>query len=305
MFTLDQLDSFVAVAEELHFGRAARRLSMTQPPLSRRIKLLETELGVRLFDRAHRSVKLTPAGRVFLADARQLLHLSQEASLSARRVPRGESGVVSVGFTATTAYSFLSHVLTAANSRLPRVDLVLREMVTSAQLDALLSGSVDIGMIRPPATAADLVTAPLIREPLLAALPRRHPMATRAVDPTVLDFDGQPFVMFAPSEGRYFYEILVSIFRGAEATPIYVQYLTQVHSILALVKAGIGVALVPAAATALHYEGVVLRPVRDIDPRPVKLDLAWRRGNDNPALAGLLSLIKEVAEEQQRSPATP
>jgi DNA-binding transcriptional LysR family regulator len=299
VFTFDQLETFVAVAEELHFGRAADRLSMTQPPLSRRIKLLEDDLGVQLFDRAHRSVKLTPAGRVFLADVRQLLHLSHEAALSARRVPRGESGVVTLGFTATTAYSFLEHVLTAANARLPRVDLVLREMVTSTQLEALLAGSMDLGMIRPPAIGADLVTMPLTREPLLAALPRRHPLAVRAADPTVHDFDGQPFVMYSPAEARYFYEVLVSIFRGAESTPDYVQYLGQVHSILALVKAGIGVALVPAAATALHYDGVVLRPVRGIDPRPVKLDLAWRRGNDNPALDGLLTVIREVAEDQR------
>jgi DNA-binding transcriptional LysR family regulator len=140
---------------------------------------------------------------------------------------------------------------------------------------------------------------PLTREPLLAALPRRHPLAVRAADPTVHDFDGQPFVMYSPAEARYFYEVLVSIFRGAESTPDYVQYLGQVHSILALVKAGIGVALVPAAATALHYDGVVLRPVRGIDPRPVKLDLAWRRGNDNPALDGLLTVIREVAEDQR------
>jgi DNA-binding transcriptional LysR family regulator len=179
------------------------------------------------------------------------------------------------------------------------VDLVLREMVTSTQLEALLAGSMDLGMIRPPAIGADLVTMPLTREPLLAALPRRHPLAVRAADPTVHDFDGQPFVMYSPAEARYFYEVLVSIFRGAESTPDYVQYLGQVHSILALVKAGIGVALVPAAATALHYDGVVLRPVRGIDPRPVKLDLAWRRGNDNPALDGLLTVIREVAEDQR------
>lgn len=298
MFTFDQLETFVAVAEELHFGRAAQRLSMTQPPLSRRIKLLEDELGVRLFDRTHRSVKLTPAGRVFLADARQLLHLSHEAALSARRVPRGESGVVTLGFTATTAYSFLEHVLTAASERLPRVELVLREMVSSTQLEALLAGSMDLGMIRPPATGADLVTMPLIREPLLAALPQRHPLAVRTADPGVHDFDGEPFVMYSPAEARYFYEVLVSIFRGAESMPDYVQYLGQVHSMLALVKAGIGLALVPAAATALRYEGVLLRPVRGIDPRPVKLDLAWRRGNDNPALSGLLTVIREVAEDQ-------
>ncbi len=299
MFTLEQLGSFVAVAEELHFGRAAARLSMTQPPLSRRIRLLEDDLGVQLFDRSHRAVKLTPAGRVFLADARRLLHLSHDAALSARRTPRGESGVVTVGFTATTAYSFLEHVLSAVNTELPQVELVLREMVTATQLEALGEGGIDVGMIRPPATGPDLVTAPLFHEPLLAALPQDHWLALREPEPAVSDFDGEPFVMYSPSEARYFYEVLISIFRRTETAPKYVQYLSQVHSILALVKAGLGVALVPAAARVLHYRGVVLRPVTGLDPHPVNLDLCWRRGNDNPALAALLPVIRGVADRNR------
>jgi DNA-binding transcriptional LysR family regulator len=295
MFSLEQLQSFVAVAEELHFGRAAARLSMTQPPLSRKIKQLEDELGVLLFDRAHRTIKLTPAGRVFLADARRLLHLSHEAALSARRTPRGESGVVTLGFTATTAYSFLEHVVAAASVELPNVELGLREMVTSAQVEELLEGGIDVGLIRPPVAGADLVTTLLYREPLLAALPESHPLATRKAVPSVRDLDGQPFIMYSPSEARYFHEVLVSIFRSAEVAPNYVQYLSQVHSMLALVKAGLGIALVPAAATALHYRGLVLRPVTGIDANPVKLGLAWRRSNDNPALAALLPVIEKIA----------
>ncbi len=301
MFSLEQLVSFVAVAEELHYGRAAERLSMTQPPLSRRIQLLERELGVELFDRTHRTVRLTPAGRVFLADARKILHLSQEATLYVRRARQGDVGVVTLGFTATTAYSYLERILAAANTELPHVDLVLREMVTSAQVEELLAGGIDLGMIRPPVTGSDIVTMPLWREPLLAALPKSHPLARRKKNPDVRDFDGEPFIMYSPSEARYFHDVLVAVFRAARVLPAYTQYPSQVHTILALVKAELGVALVPAAAAALRFEGVVLRPVDGIEGAPVELELMWRRGNDNPALGALLTVIGSVARRGRQS----
>jgi DNA-binding transcriptional LysR family regulator len=301
VFSLEQLVSFVAVAEELHYGRAAERLSMTQPPLSRRIQLLERELGVELFDRTHRAVRLTPAGRVFLAEARKILRSSQEATLYVRRAKKGEVGVVTLGFTATAAYSYLERVLAAANAEVPGVDLVLREMVTSAQVAELLAGGIDLGMVRPPVTGGDIVTLPLWREPLLAALSSAHPLARRKKNPGIRDFDGEPFIMYSPSEGRYFHDMLVAVFRAARVLPDYKQYLSQVHTVLALVKADLGVALVPAAAAALRFEGVVLRPVDGIEGRPVELELMWRRGNDNPALGALLTVIGGLARRGRQS----
>ncbi|MBB5853357.1 LysR family transcriptional regulator [Amycolatopsis umgeniensis] len=301
MFSLEQLVSFVAVAEELHYGRAAERLSMTQPPLSRRIQLLERELGVELFDRTHRTVRLTPAGRVFLAEARKILRSSQEATLYVRRAKRGEVGVVTLGFTATAAYSYLERVLAAATAEVPGVDLVLREMTTSAQVEELLADGLDLGMIRPPVIGGDIVTLPLWREPLLAALPSAHPLARRKKNPEIRDFDGERFIMYSPSEGRYFHDLLVAVFRAARVLPSYTQYPSQVHTVLVLVKADLGVALVPAAAAALRFEGVVLRPVDGIDGRPVELELMWRRGNDNPALGALLTAIGKLARRGRQS----
>ncbi|WP_410600087.1 LysR family transcriptional regulator [Amycolatopsis sp. lyj-90] len=301
MFSLEQLVSFVAVAEELHYGRAAERLSMTQPPLSRRIQLLERELGVELFDRTHRTVRLTPAGRVFLAEARKILRSSQEATLYVRRAKKGEVGVVTLGFTATAAYSYLERVLAAANAEVPGVDLVLREMATSAQVEEMLAGGIDLGMVRPPVTGGDIVTLPLWREPLLAALPSAHPLARRKRNPDVRDFGGEPFVMYSPSEGRYFHDLLVAVFRTARVQPVYTQYPSQVHTALALVKADLGLALVPAAAAALRFEGVVLRPVDGIEGRPVELELMWRRGNDNPALGALLAVVGNLARRGRQS----
>ncbi|MEV0196999.1 LysR family transcriptional regulator [Nonomuraea sp. NPDC050691] len=309
MVSMEQLVGFVAVAEELHYGRAAARLRMTQPPLSRRVQALERELGVELFDRSRRTIRLTPAGRAFLAEARKVLHASQEAVLTARRTPRGDAGVVTLGFTATTAYSFLERVVTEAAARLPGVELVLREMVTAAQVEALLAGAVDVGMVRPPVRTADIRTAPLTSEPLLAALPEGHPLAVRAPYPGVADFDGEPFIMYSPSEARYFHEVLIALFRAAGVQPVHRQYLSQVHTILAMVKAGLGLALVPAAAAALRMDGVVLRPVTGLPeggpgPGTVRLDLAWRAGNDNPALPRLLRVIRRLAGDRQGSPIT-
>ncbi|GAA1091281.1 LysR substrate-binding domain-containing protein [Nocardiopsis composta] len=293
MFSLEQLGSFVAVAEELHYGRAAARLSMTQPPLSRRIQLLEHELGVQLVDRSRRSVRLTPAGRAFLPDARRILRLAQEASQSVRKVPQGKGGRVALGFTAAAAYSFLGEALTELGDRLPEVDLVLREMVTGAQVEALLAGRIDLGMVRPPVSGGDIATCPLAREDLVAAVPDGHPLASRErID--AADFHGRPFVMYSPWEARYFHEVLVGAFRAAGVAPEHTQYVGQIHTVLALVRAGLGAALVPEAARALHLDGVVLRPVTGLPPAPVELHAAWRTGNDNPALAAVVQVVREL-----------
>jgi DNA-binding transcriptional LysR family regulator len=196
-----------------------------------------------------------------------------------------------MAFTAATAYSFLDTVVTACTRRLPDVDLVLREMVSSAQTEALLAGQLDLGLVRPPVTGPDIESREVLREPLLAALPAAHPLARRGTDPSVHDFDGEPFIMHAPSEARYFYEVLVGVFRMAGVSPVYTQYISQSHTILALVRAGVGVSLVPAAAAALHLDGVVLRPVTGLPSRPVELHVMWRPSNDNPALHALLPLI--------------
>ncbi|MEV6234984.1 LysR substrate-binding domain-containing protein [Saccharopolyspora shandongensis] len=295
MFTLSQLESFVAVAETLHYGRAAERLSMTQPPLSRRIQLLERELDVELFDRTGRAVRLTAAGRAFLSDARRILGLSEQAALSVRRVTAGEIGTVALGFTASSAHSVLDAVVGAVCTRLPGVDLVLRERVSGIQLEELRSGELDLGLVRPPVPGTGLEHRPLHQEALLAAIPSGHPLAAPGRVPHVRDLDGEPFVMYSPTEARYFYEVLVGVFRGAGIAPRYVHHLSQVHTILALVRAGSGLALVPRAAEALGLDGVVLRPLIGIEGEPVELVAAWRANDDNPALHAVRNLVIDVA----------
>lgn len=292
MFTLTQLTGFVAVAEELHFGRAAERLRMTQPPLSRQMQQLEKDLGVRLFDRSGRAVRLTPAGRSFLQDARRLLQEAESAALSVRRVSGGEAGIVRVGFTATSAHEMLGGLLRTARDRLPHVDVVLRELVSRDQLELLSAGTLDLGLLRPPAASPGLASRKVLAEPLLAALPEGDPRAVgeeETLEPEV--FDGADVVMYSPTDARYFHELVAEVFRRAGVVPRYSQYVTQIHTVLALVQVGLGAALVPAAAARLRPEGVVFCPVRLPVPTPVELHLAWRRTNDNPALAALLDLL--------------
>ncbi|OAH11151.1 LysR substrate-binding domain-containing protein [Streptomyces jeddahensis] len=288
MFTLAQLTSFVAVAEELHFTRAAERLRMTQPPLSRQIRQLENDLGVQLFNRTNKSVQLTPAGRAFLVEARGILRQSEHAALAVRQVSTGEAGSITIGFTAASAYSTLGTLLRTARKAMPRAEIVLREMVTRDQLAALANNSLDLGLVRPSVTGPDLLSRPAVREELLAALPTGHALTVREGALQVADFEGQELLMYSPTEARYFHELLISIFRTAHVTPVYRQYLSQVHSILALVNCGLGVALVPEAAAQLRYADIVFKPVELPTPAPVELDLVWRRTNDNPALHALL-----------------
>ncbi|MBA4861629.1 LysR family transcriptional regulator [Streptomyces sp. PSKA54] len=288
MFTLAQLTSFVAVAEELHFTRAAERLRMTQPPLSRQIRQLENDLGVQLLNRTNKSVRLTPAGRAFLIEARGILRQSENAALAVRQVSTGEAGSITIGFTAASAHSTLGTLLRTAREAMPRAEIVLREMVTRDQLAALADNSLDLGLIRPSVTGPDLRTRPAVREQLLAALPAGHALTAREGALQIADFHGQELLMYSPTEARYFHELLISIFRTAHVTPVYSQYLSQVHSILALVNWGLGVALVPEAAAQLRYADIVFKPVELPIPEPVELDLVWRSNNDNPALHTLL-----------------
>jgi DNA-binding transcriptional LysR family regulator len=293
VFELSQLRSFVVVAEELHFGRAAARLHLTQPPLSRQIQLLEHQVGAQLLERSSRNVRLTPAGRGFLPEARAILRLAESASLSAQRISRGEAGSLAIGFTASTGYRFLPDLIVVCREHLPGVELVLKEMVTMEQVEALASGRLDVGLLRPSAAMADFQTRCVAREPLVVALPAEHPLA-KGRAPTLEDFDHAPFLTYSPIEARYFHDLVAGTFSRAEVHPDYTQYVTQIHSILALVRAGLGAALIPEAAMSLRFEGVVFRALEKLRPaRPVELFMAWKRDNENPVLEKFMDKCRD------------
>ena len=289
MFELSQLRCFVAAAEELHFGRAAARLNMTQPPLSRQIQLLERILGVTLLDRTSRSVRLTPAGRIILLEARRILRLAESAALTTRQVASGETGRIALGFTAASGYGFLPRLLHLARRHLPKLEIALREMVTDEQIEALITGRIDVGLLRPPVNRQDFEKMPVLTEPLVGALPKGDPRLEKA-SLTLADFDRSPMIMYAPEGAWYFHHMLATMFDEADVQPLAVQHMSQIHSMLALVHAGLGAAMVPEAATRLHFDDVFFRPVETHPARPVELYLVWRRDNDNPALKPLLEL---------------
>ena len=293
MFTLAQLGCFVAVAEELHFGRAAARLHMTQPPLSRQIRLLEQEVGVTLLDRDGRTVRITPAGRVFLAEARRILRLAEESSLAVRRIPTGAGGTLTVGFTAASVHGYVQAFLRLVALELPHVDLVLREMVTADQVEAIAAGDVDLGFARPPITRAGLLSRVVHSERLLLASSGSGSDPGSGDPVSVASLDGQPLIMYSPVESRYFYELLLGMTLRAGVRPRYVQYVSQVHTMLALVQAGVGLAVVPASAAALHPDGVTFADLDDVAATAVELTAVWHSTADNPALSRALALLPD------------
>ena len=303
MFELNQLRCFVTVAEELHFGRAAARLNMTQPPLSRQIRVLEHILDVTLFERTSRSVRLTSVGTSFLPEAKRLLRFAEEAAAHAKRTALGHAGSLRIGFTAAAAHSFLPDLINAYRAQAPDIELFLREMVSGKQIEALQSGQIDVGLVRPPVADTELDSFRVMTESLLVALPKGHRLA-RHDNVRIKELDGEPFVMYAPLEARYFYDLLVAQFAKAKILPKYVQYLDQIHAVLSLVRAGLGIALVPEAAANLRIKDVVLRPVHLRPNKPVELYLAWRRDRDNPQLAAFLTIVRELIARESAADAS-
>lgn len=288
MYDLKQLRCFVTVGEELHFGHAANRLNMTQPPLSRQIQMLEYALNVQLLLRTSRSVQLTPAGRAFLADARRIIALAEHAASTAQRVSKGEAGSIRLGFTAASSYSFLPRLLAFIKSELKDVEVELSEMVTIQQMEALRESRLDLGLVRPPVDEPGMATTRIATERLLLAVPRSHRFAS-GPPRSLKELAGERFITFSPVQGHYFYELIAGMLCRAGVSVRYVQHVSQVHSILALVSAGIGISIVPETAGKLHFEGAELREMTD-PPTFAELHLVWNTENGNPVLPAFRNL---------------
>lgn len=292
MFELSQLRCFVAVAEELNFGRAAERLNMTQPPLSRQIQLLEHHVGTRLLERSSRVVRLTAAGRGFLPEAARIVRLSEEAAVTARRMAAGDAGSLAIGFTASVGYGLLPLLVRQLRERCPGVRLTLKEMVSSAQTEALDARQIDLGLLRPPVEHRDFVARPCQQEPLVLAVPQASVREWPA-RPSLRSLDRRPFLMYSPYEARYFHHLVNGLLERAGVVPDIVEHMTQIHTMLALVRAGLGAALIPECASMLRPEGVAYLPIRTTPARPVGLLFTYRKDNDNPVLARVRASLAE------------
>jgi len=289
-FTLEQLRGFVAVADELHFGRAAVRLKMTQPPLSRQIQKLERSVGAALLERDNRRVSLTAAGEVFLVEARRLLSLADGAPELARRVSSGSSGVLRIGFTAASTYGVLGRLLNVLAQRLPGVHVDLAELVTREQIAALLDQEVDLGLARPPFDETTFGSRLLHREALLVAAPLGHRLLDLGRPVEAADLTGEPVVMHSPTKARYFYDLVVGVVPIASENTVHT--VSQVLTMLWLVAAGRGIAFVPESAARLPIEGVGLVRLATPVLEPVELHLLWARDATNPALWRALEALE-------------
>ncbi len=289
MLETGHLRTFVAVAEELHFGRAATRLNMSQPPVSRQIRLLEQTLGFDLFERSKRSVKLTHAGAVFLPEARRILGLMEQATRVARDVADGRSGEARCGFTAASGYRFLPILLRRLKQDLPQVRLSLREMVSVDQIAALDARDLDIAFTRAPIALTGLESALIWREPLVVALPSGNPLAAR---PEIAwrDLHRQDLIMHEPTKGAYFHNLIMGRLGLEGIFPEFVQYLSQTHSILSLVSAGAGLGVVPSSAVRLGFPGIEFRPFDEAHATSCELFVAWRKDNCSPVVPRIANL---------------
>jgi DNA-binding transcriptional LysR family regulator len=290
-YTLDQLRVLVAVAEELHFGKAADRLQMTQPPLSRQIQKLERAVGAQLLERDSRRVVLTAAGEVFLAEARRMLALADGAPELARRVASGYSGLLRIGFTAASTFGILGDLLNKITDELPGVDLDLAELVTQDQVRALQGEEIDLGLARPPFDAEIFGSRLLHREALLLAVPAGHSLAGLDRAATAADLAGEPLVMHSPTRARYFYDLVVATMPVEHQNVVH--RANQILTMLWLVSAGRGIAFVPASAMRLGIPGVAYAPLVTAVPQPVELHFLWPRRSRNPVLGRVLEVVSD------------
>lgn len=296
---LRTLRYFVTLAEELHFGRAAQRLAITQPPLSLAIRALEQELGVQLFARTRRQVELTHAGAAFREEAAAILARADEARRLVVAADRGQVGRLAIGFMSASTYTLMPPVLREFAAGHPRVRLDLRELTLPQQLAALRRGDIDAGFVRPPVADAELESEVLLEEPLLVALPGGHPLAVhRRI--ALAQLAGEPFVMFQRAPGLVLHDVVLGWCLQNGMAPRVVQEASQTHAIVGLVSAGIGVALVPASARDMRPRDVEFRPLRTRSPK-VGTALAWRHGDSSPVLRSFLATARRVARATARS----
>lgn len=289
---LRHLRYFVAVAEELHFGRAAARLMIVQPSLSQQIQQLEDELGFPLLKRTKRSVELTDAGKVFLAEAQQILAQVQEAKRAARRANLGEVGRLAIGYISSSTYDLLPMMLRAYRDHFPAVEVVLRELTTQEQVRALEANVIQVGLLRLPINSPLLNAEVVRREPIVSVLPEKHPLAAQERI-VVSQLANEPFVLQSRQRGAGYYMQLMKLCLASGFSPNVVQEVTEMHTIVSLVAAGIGVSLVPLSTRNIRSQGVVYRELTETIL--TETAVAWRHDVDSAVVENFLAVVKEIA----------
>jgi DNA-binding transcriptional LysR family regulator len=292
---LRQLRYFVAVAERLHFGRAAEALHISQPPLSRAIRSLEEDLGVALFVRTRRRVELTPQGTRLLDDARRVTGQLERTVRELRAMATGEQARLRIGFVSLADYGLLPELLKTYKAARPGVALSLREMLSPEQASALADGELDFGLLLPPVVgAARLEHAVVQRERFVVALPSRHRLALVVGKLALRELAGEAFVTIPRHIAPRLYDIVAQLAAQAGISINVAQEAIQMQTVVSLVSSGLGAAIVPASVANLGRRGVVYRELADRHPR-LDLWLAWRRGPLAPAAREFVAQARRLA----------
>ena len=297
MLDLKTLKCFVVLAEELHFGRAADRLHMSQPPLSLKIRTLESELGLQLFQRSSRRVELTHSGHILLTEARRILRDAEQLVKLAASLELGEAGTLAIGFNALLAYRLMPQLVSAFCERYPQVKVTLHEMVSSEQVVALLEHQIDIGLLRPPLPPG-IRSLSLGSEEMVVFLPAKHRLANQEAIP-LASLAGEPMLMFSRGESSYLHNLTMDMCTEAGFEPVVRQETRHVHAIVALVGTGMGVALLPASAGFIRMDGIAIRRLKKSDAgvgtRRAHTVLATLEGDANPAVRHFLAFVQAAA----------
>ena len=289
---LRHLRYFRAVAEELHFGRAAERLLIAQPPLSQQIRQLERELGVTLLTRTTRNVELTPAGRAFLGKTIEILAAVEDAGEQARRIANGAEGRLVIGCVGSATYSLLPRLVRALRKTLPNVDLSVRgEMLAPAQLLALHAGEIDLGLLRPPVVDPDIAFEVIRTDRLLVAMPAEHRLTAQQIIATA-ELRDEDFISHAGRGRSRMGALLTTLCAEAGFTPRIQHEVAETSTLVTLVAAGLGVVVVPEPTAELDIAGVSYRPL--LDSPTIDLVAAYRSAAVPPLIANVLAVLGEI-----------
>lgn len=298
---LRTLRYFQAVAEEQHFGRAATRLHMAQPPLSRQIKLLEDELGVPLFVRTPKGVELTEAGQTLLEEARNLLELAHRAKARTQASGQGLTGRLDVGLFGSGVLDAIPRMLARFHEARPKVKIVLHNMTKSEQLSALRERRIAVGFSRLVPEEPGITVETVLREPLMVALPQQHRLAKRAVL-RITDMEDERLIHYPNVAMRGLGEEVAEAFKREGVRYTVEQDVEDVLTAVALAASGFGIVITTQSATSLRLPGIVYRPLSSQYLKYVELDCAYRSGDASPVLASLLEVVRAFAREQPALP---